>query len=143
MIAFTIEPYVGALPIRFGMNPAEVSQIIGPPSEVSTGPFGNRCEQRECLALGYSTPDGTFMEAVFAPGAKVLYHGHDLFEHPDPIQLLRQFDPAPQLWVGFVIFQRLGVRLSGFHDNDESQKAIAVVKEGYWDQYTEDFVPFI
>lgn len=41
-----------------------------------------------------------------------------------------------------VLFHRLGIRFTGFHDNDESQKAIGVVRKGYWDEYVKDFVQY-
>lgn len=142
MTTFTIESYIGAIPLRFGMSPNEVEAILGPSVEELPNAFGNRSELREGLTLGYDSKDNTLVEAVFSPGAQVLFQGRELFSVEDPIEFLRQFDPAPQLWVGFIIFVNLGIRLSGFHDDDESQKAIGVVKKGYWDEYIEDFEPF-
>jgi hypothetical protein len=140
--SFAIEPYLGAIPIRFGMKPTEVESEIGPPISILPDHFSNRVEERPHLIIGDSAHDDTLCEAVFAPGAKLLFGQHELFQHPDPIALLRQVDPSPYEWVGFVIFLKLGIRLSGFHDGDESQKAIAVVKKGYWDEHVDDFLPY-
>jgi len=141
-MTFVIEPYVGAIPLRFGMSPEEVAAEIGPPTKLLPDPFGNRSESRQNLSLGYAGEDNTLNEAVFSPGTNLYFRGHDLFSTKAPIALLRQYDPEPQLWVGMVIFVQLGIRLSGFHDGDEPQRAIGVVKRGYWDEYVEDFKPF-
>ena len=87
--------------------------------------------------------DSTLAEAVFSRGAKLTFRGNDLFSIPDPIAFLRQFDPEPKIWVGFVIFVKLGIRISGFHDDNESQKAIAIVRKGYWDEFIDDFEPYM
>jgi hypothetical protein len=139
MTTFVIEPHVGPIPIRFGMTPQEVEATIGPPAELLPSPFGNRTELRDSLSLSYHAKENTLVEAVFSPGARVLFHGCDLFSVENLIAFLRKFDDAPQSWVGFVIFVNLGIRLSGFHDADESQKAIAVVEKGHWDDFIEDF----
>src|SRR5438874_1892955 len=123
MITFTIEPLVGPSPLRFGMTPAQVEVILGPPDKVFPSHSGNRTEIRKNVNLGYSASEARLVEAVFTPGSTVQYRGKDLFLESDLIGFLRESDPAPQLCVGFVVFLKLGTRLSGFHDNDESQKA--------------------
>lgn len=79
--------------------------------------------------------------AVFAFTEKLLYQEHDLFAEKDLISLLRQYDPNPFLLVGFVIFLKLGVRLAGFH-NDDDERSIGVFSEGFFDQFREDLEPF-
>jgi hypothetical protein len=76
------------------------------------------------------------------PGSYVTLLNHDLFAEPNLIAFLTRLDPNPFLFVGFVVFLELGIRLSGFHDGDESQKAIGVVRGGYWDEFVSEFVPF-
>lgn len=142
MVSFTIEPYIGAIPLRFGMSPADVKVILGPPDELIPHPLGSRSELRKYLSLGYDSTGSSLIEVVFSPGCNVSYRGQDLFLTTDLIAFLQQFDPNPKSWVGFVIFLDLGISLSGFHDGDESQKAIAIVKKGYWDEYIEDFESF-
>jgi hypothetical protein len=142
MNAFTIEPFVGALPIRFGMTPAEVEAELGPPQEVLPNPFGHRGELRDTSSIGYSATDNRVVEIVFRPGARVSFDGHDIFSDPEIIGFFRRYDPVPYLFVGFIIFPKLGIRLSGFHDGDETQKAVAVAAKGQWDEYADDFEPY-
>ena len=142
MIQFTIEPFVGPLPLRFGMTPEQVEGILGPPDSIRTSYFGTRIEQRPHFGLGFSKDDATLDEAVFAPGATVLFKGHDLFAEPDLVSTLRRYDSETYLWVGSVVYFHLGILISGYHDSDESQKAIAVVCKGYWDEYAAKFIPY-
>lgn len=142
MTSFAIEPDVGPLPLRFGMTPFEVEQIVGKPLQVLNSYFGDRGEARAGFQLGFSQPDQHLDEAVFTPDISISLYGHDLFHERDLIATLRQFDPHAYLFVGFVVFPGLGIRLSGFHDGDEPQKAIAVVRFGHWDKNADLFVPF-
>lgn len=142
MTEFTIEPYFGALPLIFGMSPDHVCELLGSPSRRRICFDGSPGENREHIAIGYCKNGTGLEEVVFAPGAQISFRGQRLFECEDAIAFLRTFDPTPYLWVGFVIFAELGIRLSGFHDKDESQLAIGVVRRGYWDEYREDFVPY-
>jgi hypothetical protein len=140
MITFTIEAYVGPLPIRFGMIRKDVAEMLGPPLSVHRSVFGREIEERKNLSFAYSN-DG-LSEAVFSPGVELFFSGTELFHHPNLIGFLRQFDDSPFEWVGFIIFLRLGLCLSGFHDNDESQKAIAVFCRDYYHEYEKDFRPY-
>jgi hypothetical protein len=44
--------------------------------------------------------------------------------------------------VGYIIFYKLGIAVTGFHDNDESQKAITIFEEGYWDDSKETAIMY-
>lgn len=142
MITFTVEPFVGPLPLQFGMTPTEVEAILGPPDRVFPDHFGNMSESRKHLSIGYSAATGLLIEVVFAPGSQLFFQGQNLFSVSNPIDFLRKSDPLPQLCVGFVFFLMLGIRLSGFHDHDDMQKAIGVTAKGHWDEFKDDFVPF-
>lgn len=45
---------------------------------------------------------------------------------PDPHPIFLRVDPAPVTSVGFWIYLRIGVTTTGYHDDDESQRAITV-----------------
>lgn len=53
----------------------------------------------------------------------------------DPLTAFLRADPNPRENVGFVIFRTLGVAVSGYHDNDTSQRAISFGARGLWDQH--------
>ena len=141
MTIFTFDPFVGPSPLRFGMTPEAVATLVGAPELVFADPFGNRTERRTGYSLGYDAKSCQLTEAVFTK-VELLFHGVNLFAVDNLISFLRNFDATPQTAVGMIFFLRLGLRLSGFHDGDEGQKAIAVTRQGHWDEFLQDFVPF-
>ena len=141
MTTFTFVPFVGPSPLRFGMTPEEVATLVGDPERLFPDPFGNRSESRAGYSLGYDAKSGELTEAVFSKG-ELLFHGVNLFAIANVIDFLRKYDTSPQMAVGMIFFVNLGLRLSGFHDGDESQKAIGVTARGHWDEFLLDFVPF-
>src|SRR5271156_2531399 len=91
MHSFTFDPHVGPLPLRFGMTPAQVEHILGPPDRVYTDYFGDRDERRQSANIGYAA-DGRLQGVVFTPGVELKLFGHDLLSEIDPIAFLRQYD---------------------------------------------------
>jgi hypothetical protein len=134
MIDFNLVPYVGADPITFEMSPPAVENIIGPPISVGTNDYGEREEWRDSLIVRYSNRDSRVVEITFRPNARLLYKGVDLFQKEAVISFLSQYDRPFEI-VGFVVFLDLGILMTGFHDNDESQKAITVFRKGRMDQF--------
>src|SRR5688572_22919513 len=108
MTSYTIEPYVGPLPLLFGMTPDDVTALLGPPlALIPDVAFSHHIEQRPGLTLGYSSKGGGLFEACFTGGHVLLFRDNDLFQVADPIAYLRQFDDPPFLWVGCLLFLKL------------------------------------
>lgn len=137
---FTVEPFVGPLPLRFGMTPKKVATIVGVPDRVFTDPVNGRSEWRTGLSLGYDAKTGQLNEVVLSQG-ELYFQGVNLFAVADPIGFLRKHD-SPQLAVGMIFFVNLGLRLSGLHDRDDRQRAIGLATKGHWDELADDFEPF-
>lgn len=74
MQEFTIAPFIGAIPLRFGMTPADLTALLGPPSWSFRNPAGILVEERADfhVNVGYSASD-ELNEAVFAKGAVLNY----------------------------------------------------------------------
>ncbi len=69
-IAFNIEPFVGALPVRFGMHRTEVHRLLGPPEASHpiwdrTGTTDHWNESR--INVGYDNA-GIVKHVGFGPG---------------------------------------------------------------------------
>ena len=73
MTTFKIEPFVGPLPLLFGMTATEVEEILGPPSAVRNTHYGTRAETRNNIKLGYDSKTEKLTEAIFTPGAILLF----------------------------------------------------------------------
>lgn len=141
MTKFTFEPFVGPMPLRFGMIPVEVAAFVGAPDRFFSDPFGNRSESRSGFSLGYDADSGQLIEAVFSK-CELFYQGENLFLISDVIDFLRKYDDSPQFAVGVIFFLRIGLSLTGFQDGDEDQKSISVTRRGHWDEFLEELIPF-
>lgn len=134
MPEFEIISFEGALPLRFGMSPDEVTKIVGPPR--SSGPGW-----KDILTYHYYSPgldlnvgfggDGQTADHFgFGRGSTVYFRGLNLFG--DPVAWREVVDRSCDCHelVGFLVCCDLGIQLSGFHDHDESQLAVVVFPHG-------------
>jgi hypothetical protein len=142
MRSFDIHPYLGALPITFGMTRAEVHALLGAP-EVSFPPsawFNGISDSWEGgnPSIGYDEQE-TVNHIGFGPGDfSLLLAGSPLWpasEHPDPNPALLRLDPSPIEALGDLMFDRIGVTTTGYHDEDEDSLAIAVYPQGAKDEF--------
>ncbi len=141
-IEFTLMPYVGASPIFFGMSIDDVAHVLGKPDRVHTNYLGERDENRGLIGVRYSATDEKVVELGFVPGTKLLFDSSNLFECENLMNILMSHDSHPYELLGFIIFMDLGIAVGGYHDNDDSQKAITVFCKGRWDRYREEFNDF-
>lgn len=136
----TIEPYEAIGPLRFGMSRDEVVAAIGNPKRVSNNRRGNPVLWYDWLNV-IIEPDG-LVEVGFGPEAPVSIGGMNPFSDPDTFINLCKLDGSPHEVLGFIVLQRLGITLTGFHDNDESQKSITAFARGRWDVLNSKMEPF-
>jgi hypothetical protein len=89
------------------------------------------------VTVGHNRDDIT-NQIAFRPGKFELWiNGSEIWspsEHPDPNPLLLRFDLAPWETPGFLIFRRIGVAKTGYHDDDEYQRSLGVYAPGAWDE---------
>src|SRR5215831_15641166 len=120
--SFNIEPFVGALPVRFGMRRSEVHRLLGPPE--ASNPIWNRSGTTDYwnqsrINVGYDN-DGVVNHVGFRPGGcDVSVCGTLLWsldQQPDPNPDLLRRDPAPMESVGILIYPTLGICTTGYHD---------------------------
>ncbi len=130
--SFDIQPYVGALPIAFGLSRGEVHALLGAP-QVASPPtqwrgISDSWEDGK-LQVGYDN-DEAVVHVGFGPGDFSLsLAGTPLWspsEHPDPNPALLRLDPRPMEVLGFLMFDRIGVTTTGYHDDDEYDLAVTV-----------------
>jgi hypothetical protein len=140
---FEIRPFEGALPIRFGMPRDEVHEILGSPETLGTLRSIKATSDdwtRYGLNVRYHL-EGGVAHIGFRPGHCVLRLADRVIWTPDeivdPNWTLLSLDPAPKELLGFLIFMKLGVTTSGYHNGDASQHALGVFSQGEWDLYLE------
>lgn len=145
---FVIRPFEGAGAINFGMSPSNVAALIGDPDQISTNHLKQRVEFRSFMNVAYATDSGKNLIVNHIGFGRqmqeVLFENANLFRD-DPRDVLRALtlaDRNPMIYLGFVVFLNLGVALTGFHDNDISQKAVSVFERGAWDKRLAKMAPF-
>jgi hypothetical protein len=138
-----IIPYETVGQLRFGMTRDEVFAVLGNPKIIDQ-------DRDDEVSLYYGTQRVTIGPAGMAevgilPQLPVTIHGISVFSDPDAFAKLCQIDENPKENVGFIVLLNLGITMTGFHDFDESQKAITAFARGRWDSSLsrlKDFRPF-
>ncbi len=137
--------YFGVNSAKFGMSPAEIEGIFGVSDDISTDYLDQRVEFRSFMNVGYTHGEEKANHFGFGRQMKgTKYDGIFLFTE-DPKIVLRKLvaaDGGPLLDLGFIIFLKLGLTLTGFHDNDESQKAVTLFERGTYDDSLAEMKPF-
>ena len=137
--------YSGSGGAKFGMTPGEIETILGAPDSVGSNYFKQRIEYRSFMNVGYSTHDNLAVHFGFGPqmiGTK--FNDIFLFKE-DPKNVLKKIvtqDGSPFLCYQLVVLLNLGLTLSGFHDNDESQKGVTLFERGTYDDDKDRMKPF-
>ena len=137
---FVIEPGIGVSPIFFGMTPKDVRSALGlEPECIDTSPSELRKMREyyaEFVGVDYDSNEQVY-SVSFAPLGRVSlrFGSTNLFDDEagiNPIAVLLKADPGPFESYGFIIFDGIGVAVTGYHDNAESQRAITVYRKGSW-----------
>jgi hypothetical protein len=142
---FEIEPYAGALPIRFGMGRGEVIRFLGRPKHSHpTWNDSGAADSYEGVSVGFDNA-GLVNHVGFSPGSVELsIQGESIWNYqsqPDPNPILLAFDPEPIEYVGFWIFRQIGVTTTGYHDDDRNQYALTVFPRGSYVEILPDAKP--
>jgi hypothetical protein len=145
-LQLAIEPMVGIGTLKFSMVANKVSRILGPPDQISTNHLRQMVEFRSFRIVAFSNDTrhahchiglGRQMTNVTLGDCKLFIE--------EPIVVLRHLmspDSASMLYLGFVIFLKLGIILTSFHDDDKSQSAVALFERGQWDSRLCQMQPF-
>jgi hypothetical protein len=136
---FEIVSYVGPKPLLFGMTEIQVASVVGIPLRTTLSNLGEKNSQYELFSTRYSPQNGALVEVGFSAAAKVSICGMDVFRQIDLFPRLLREDSCPYEYVGFVILLDLGITLTGFHDDDQSQRAITAFTRGKWDHLKSKF----
>jgi hypothetical protein len=134
-----IYSYIGAGRLKFGMHFTEVGNFVGPPVKSNTGFLGELTEYRENsgLVTTYKKTEATLVEIGFSKNISNLEFGGQKLFKDHQLQVLSklvQQDGSAFEYLGFIILIKLGITLTGFHDNADEQKAVTVFDKGRWDE---------
>ena len=143
---FEIHSFEGALPLRFGMSPSEVSSILGSPPVSAPNWQGT-------LTHDYVTPqldlnvifggDGQTADHFgFGRGASVRFRGLDFFSDRSAWRRLLTLSSDYHECSGMLVFCDIGIALGGFHDDYEDELAVTVFPRGAWEEFRPKFKPY-
>ena len=157
LAGWEIAPLEGVGTLRFGMTPDEVHALLGAPRVSRPRPARDPATRPSLQELYVPGPGLTFEEAADAPGglrlvaigfgkatAELSYAGLKLFGVAPAEVLLRlaEDDPAPQEVAGTVVFVKLGLGLTGFHEGPPDDLAVSASAPGQWDRLAGRMTPF-
>ena len=143
---FELLPYAGAGKIRFGMTPQEVETIYGVADSTSVNHLKQRVEFRSFMNVAYSSGTGAGVSHIgFGRQMEgVRFNNVNLFLDDEDLALNKMIgeDGNPFIYLGFIVLLKLGITLTGFHDKDIAQKAVALFPPGAWDKRIAKLKPF-
>ncbi len=137
---FSIEPYKGALPVRFGMTTDEIESLLGDPQRRSTNFRKELTYDYEAFNVGFNKSK-VVTHVGFVPGASVEYDGEPVLT-TEAFQRLIQIDGEAKEVLGFVVLLNLGIAFTGFHDNDNSQRAVTAFEQGSYEELSHKMKEF-
>lgn len=139
---FKIVPYRSVGAIRFGFSLSEVNEETGAPISVTRNNEGELDYQYDEFSIRLSAKDEKVVEVGLVPPAVVRLDGIEIFRSPSAFEQLIARDGAPYEFYGFIVLLNLGITLTGFHDDDESQIAVTAFERGRWDELRSELRPF-
>jgi len=139
MKGMNFTPYVGAGPILFDMKPTDVEVVVGKPNSTSISGRGELEEYRGDITVRYDSETNGVVEISFGPDGGLTLDDQDLYNSGDVTKFLLSKDSSPVDCFGFLLFLDIGLAATGFHDDDEDQRAISIFRRGRWDSMKDNF----
>jgi len=144
--SFELVPHIGAGKICFGMTPQEIEKIYGAADSVTFNHLKQKVELRSFMNLGYSPGSAEALSHIgFGRQMKnIRFKDNNLFLDNESVILAKLVaeDGNPLTCLGFIVFFNLGITLTGFHDQNVSQKALTMFPRGAWDKWIPKLKPF-
>jgi hypothetical protein len=144
---FEIVPYIGALPIKFGMTEEEIVALLGEPKFRSKTFTGGMCfdyftgnTKFGHFNIGFAK-DGRVDHVGFSPGSDVVIDQLNVFA-PGSFEALVKRDGHAMEVAGMIILLNFGITMGGFHDDYEEEKGVTVFVRGAHDDVRSRMKPF-
>jgi hypothetical protein len=131
-------PHVGLSPFKFNMLPKNIIELAGKsPHRGISRDLKHPFDMYSNFRVGYSL-DLLAQEFTVWPGSslKILFKNEILFSPnctTSPLKMFLNEDPSPRVIFGSIIFNSIGVLVTGYHDNDSEQKTITFCQTGHLD----------
>ncbi len=138
-----VEPYKSFGPLNFGESTREDCMAqFGTPKQIRKNREGAEEYHYDEFIIRFDSVTNTVRECTLLPWAKASIAGFDITWDRAFIKNAYNFDQSPQNVYGFIVFNRLGIAVTGIHDHDDSQLAITAFSKGDFDELLADAVPY-
>lgn len=130
--------------ISFGMSENEVVNQLGNPLNIRTNNENELEYHYDRFIIRYDTDNKLVRECTLLPQVFGMFQINDVLLdlQKDFFKSICELDGEPYEFYGYIVLFNLGISLTGFHDCDESQKAISVFRQGDWDRFKGDMIVF-
>ncbi len=131
----------GIHPLLLGMSRSQVEQAMNETPDAGK----SRIVGEEVLYFAQARVvmrDDRVVEIGLSPPARVYLRGKLLFDDPTIWRELLADDGDAQESLGFIVLRKLGLTLTGFHDDDPAQLAVTAFEAGRWDALRQEMKPF-
>ena len=142
----TIEiiPYSAFGPLNFEKTTKDECVLsLGEPLKKRTNRKGIEEYEYQQFIVRFDSKTSTVRECTLLPYADAIVDGIRVTWDRNFLRLACKQDESPRDVYGFIVLQRLGIAVTGIHDDDESQLAVTAFSKGEFNDLIRDSAPFV
>ena len=128
--------------VRFGASEAEVVAAFGQPNQRGRTHDDEEELRFQGFFLRFDSRLKELRECSLIPGCAAKINGIQVVWSEDFLHWLKLEDSDLKEVLGFVLSLKLGLAVSGFHDDDVAQRAIHAFRRGDWDMFLDRMRPY-
>lgn len=138
-----IIPYTAFGPLSFGKTTKqECVLLLGEPLKKRSNRKGIEEFEYEQFIIRFNPKTLTVQECTLLPYTDATISGITVTWDRNFLRLACEQDQSPRDVYGFIVLQRLGIAVSGVHDDDESQLAVTAFSKGTFDDLLAESTPY-
>lgn len=127
--------------VPFGASPHDIIAHFGIPDNERRNREGEKELHYEQYIMRFASKDETLREVTLLPGARVKWNEREIAWDVSFLKTVCEMSSVQEFY-GYLVSQKYGIALTGFHDGDESGKAVHFYRKGDWDQFEGKMKPF-
>lgn len=131
----SVQSYSGVNGIPFGSPETDVVAVLGEPRSRHENREGESELHYAGFIVRFSAHSNRLRELTLLAGCTAALNGVPVLWDRGWLQWLASEDPNLQLAYGYVISEKLGIAVTGVHDNDPSQQAVHAFAMGDMDDF--------
>jgi hypothetical protein len=137
-----IESYKSIAGLNFGTHEADVIAKLGSPIRRSENREGELELHFTEFVLRFDSKTGDLRECTLLPRSEGTINGSAVSWTVDFLDWMHTIDQDLVEVLGFVVSLKLGIAVTGFHDDESSQLAIHAFRQGDWDMFQRRMKPY-